>query len=68
MPSRAALAPGSVLDFLRLLAAGAVSFGSSSLLSLLLLPSVLPLSPLPLPLELSSSSLKSSSEEDILVW
>ena len=71
MPPRAALTLGSVLDFLRLLAAGAVSSGASllsPLLLLLLLSSSLPLSPLPLALELSSSSLKSSSDEDILVY
>ena len=73
MPPRAALALGSVLDFLRLLAAGAVSSGASLLsplllLLLLLLSSSLPLAPLPLALELSSSSLKSSSDEDILVY
>jgi len=66
MPPRAALALGSGLDFLRLLAAGAVSSGASLLSLLLLLSSSLPLSPLPLALELSSSSLKSSSDEDIL--
>ena len=70
MPFRAALALVSVpADFLRLLVVGCAEPFVSSLLSSLLsllLSSALPLSPLPLALE-SSSSLRSSSDEDILV-
>ena len=64
-PPRALALPSVLADFLRLLAALAGAASSVSSLLSLLLSSELPLSPLAL--ELSSSSLKSSEEEDILV-